>query len=423
MRVLIVGSAAREHALAWKIARSPRVTEVIAAPGNAGIVPIGRCFPDISDTDAAAIVALAKRESVDLAVVGPEAPLAAGVSDALREAGFRVFGPSRAAARLESSKQFSKDFMKRHGIPTAAYETFEDIDAATAYVRSQGGGCVVKADGLAAGKGVYMCPDPEKAALALREIMADRRFGASGDKVVIEEWMPGEEASYYAMTDGENIVTLAAAQDHKRALDGDQGENTGGMGAYSPAPVVTEAVEKRVLEEIVHPTIRGMAAEGCPYQGVLYVGLMIEDGAPRVVEFNVCFGDPEIQALVVRMDSDLVPLLEGVADGKLDPSEAVAWSDASVCVVMASGGYPRSYETGKPITGIEEAGSDDVVVFHAGTALADGGVETAGGRVLAVTARGESVREARDRAYAAVGTIHFDGAIWRKDIASRALDR
>jgi phosphoribosylamine--glycine ligase len=431
VRVLVVGSAGREHALAWKIARSPLVEEVVAAPGTGGMNDVARCFPDIAATDVDAVVELARSEGVDLVVVGPEGPLAAGVSDRLREAGFAVFGPSQAAARRESSKTFAKDFMQRHGIPTAAYASFADADEAISYieskgVESQGGASVVKADGLAAGKGVAMCETPADARRAIDEMMRDRRFGDSGDRIVIEEWMQGEEASYYAITDGVNIVTLVAAQDHKRALDGDQGENTGGMGAYSPAPVVTEAVEKRVLEEIVHPAIRGMAADGCPYQGVLYVGLMIDDaGNPRVVEFNVRFGDPETQCMMLQMESDLVPLLEGSARGNLDPSESVAWSDAAVCVVMASGGYPRAYETGKPITGLEDVESDpDVVVFHAGTRrTADGGFETSGGRVVGVTARGDSVREALDRAYVATGKIHFDGAFERRDIAQRALTR
>jgi phosphoribosylamine--glycine ligase len=425
VRVLIVGSGGREHALAWKIARSPRVREVVSAPGNAGMAQVGRCVPDVAAGDLDALTGLARRESVDLVVVGPEDPLAAGLADRLRAAGVRVFGPSRAAAQLESSKRFAKDFMRRHGIPTASYETFDDAAEAIAGADRMGGRCVVKADGLAAGKGVAMCEDPEAAAAAIREIMGERRFGAAGDRVVIEEWLPGEEASYYAITDGENVVTLAAAQDYKRALDGDRGENTGGMGAFSPVPVVSQAVEKRVLEEIVHPVIRGMAAEGHPYRGVLYVGLMIDaSGAPRVVEFNVRFGDPETQALVVRMESDLVPLLEGAADGALDASQSVLWGDAAVCVVMASGGYPRAYETGLRVTGVEQAVGDGVLVFHAGTARrSDGGLETTGGRVLGVTARGESVREARERAYAAVGKIHFEGAHWRRDIAIRALDR
>ena len=426
MRVLIVGSGGREHALAWKIARSPRVRDVLAAPGNAGMEDCARCFPEISGDDLNAVVELAARESVDLVVVGPEGPLAAGLSDRLREAGFAVFGPSQQAARLESSKEFAKDFMQRHAIPTAAYQSFGDVEAAVAYVKRLGGPCVVKADGLAAGKGVSMCGTPEAAEAAIHETMGDRRFGVAGARVVIEDWMQGEEASYLAITDGTNVVSLAASQDHKRALDGDRGENTGGMGAYAPAPVVTEAVEKRVLEEIVYPTIRGMAAEGCPYQGVLYVGLMIDaDAAPRVVEFNVRFGDPEIQALMVQMESDLLPLLEGVANGRLEASESVAWADAAVCVVIASEGYPRSYEKGKPITGLGAAVSDpNVVVFHAGTSrAADGGFVTAGGRVLGVTGRGESVREALERTYAACEAIHFDGAWCRKDIAKRGLDR
>ena len=426
MRVLIVGSGGREHALAWKIARSPRVSDVLVAPGNAGMEDCASCFPEVSGDDLNAVVELAARESVDLVVVGPEGPLAAGLSDRLREAGFAVFGPSQEAARLESSKEFAKDFMRRHAIPTAAYQSFGDVEAAVAHAKQLGGPCVVKADGLAAGKGVAMCETPEAAEVAIREAMADRRFGVAGARVVIEAWMQGEEASYLAITDGTNVVSLAASQDHKRALDGDRGENTGGMGAYAPAPVVTEAVEKRVLEEIVYPTIRGMAAEGCPYQGVLYVGLMIDaDAAPRVVEFNVRFGDPEIQALLVQMESDLFPLLEGVANGRLEASESVAWADAAVCVVVASEGYPRSYEKGKPISGLEAAAGDpNVVVFHAGTSrAADGGFVTAGGRVLGVTGRGESVREALERTYAACEAIHFDGAWCRKDIAKRGLDR
>lgn len=426
MKALVVGSAGREHALAWKIASSPLVDEVIAAPGNAGIEAVGRCFPEISATDADAIVALARAESVGLVIVGPEDPLAQGVSDRLRDAGFLVFGVSQAAAQLESSKSFAKEFMARQRIPTAAYQCFDDAEAAIAYAQDLAGPCVVKADGLAAGKGVFMCETPEDAAAAIGEIMGDRRFGKAGDRIVIEEWMRGEEASYYAITDGEKIVTLAVVQDHKRALDHDRGENTGGMGAYSPAPIVSEACEKRVLEEIVHPVIRGMREEGNLFQGVLFVGLMIDpEGAPRVVEFNVRFGDPETQALLVRMEGDLVPLLEGAARGKLEASYPISWGDAAVCVVMASAGYPRSYEKGKRITGIETAEAAGAAVFHAGTrTLADSpetGFETAGGRVLGVTARGKDVREARDRAYAAVEKIHFDGAFTRGDIASRAL--
>lgn len=426
MQVLVVGSAGREHALAWKIARSPRVSRVLAAPGNGGMHAVADCFPDVSADDQDGLVALAQRESVDLVVIGPEDPLGAGLADRLRAAGLAVFGPSREAAQLESSKAFAKDFMRRHSIPTAAYEHFDDPDAAVRYVRGLAGPCVVKADGLAAGKGVSMCETPADAERAVDEMMRQCRFGDAGASIVIEEWMRGEEASYYAICDGERYLTLAAAQDHKRVLDGDRGENTGGMGAYSPAPVLTDTVEKRVLEEIVHPTIRGMIADGRPFQGVLYVGLMIDDsGSPRVVEFNVRFGDPETQALLVRMESDLVPLLDGAARGSLDPSQAVDWGDAAVCVVMASAGYPRAVEKGKRIGGLDKFGQDpDVVVFHAGTTLSqDGALTTSGGRVLGVTARGAGVREARDRAYAAVAQIQFDGAHYRSDIASRALER
>ena len=311
MRVLVVGSGGREHALAWKIAQSPQVSQVLAAPGSSGMAQVAACFPDVAAGDLEAVVLLASRESVDLVVVGPEDPLAAGLVDRLQEAGILAFGPSAAAARLEGSKSWAKGFMRRHGIPTAGYEQFDDLEAAKAYVRELGGRCVVKADGLAAGKGVAMCSGPEEAIRALTEAMQDERFGSAGSRVVIEEWMDGEEASYHVIADGERIVALASSQDHKRALDGDEGENTGGMGAYSPAPVVTEAIEKRVLEEIVHPVIRGMAAEGAPFRGVLYVGLMIdEDRNPRVVEFNVRMGDPETEPLMVRMESDLVPLLE-----------------------------------------------------------------------------------------------------------------
>jgi phosphoribosylamine--glycine ligase len=424
MRVLVVGSGGREHALVWKIAQSPRVDRVLGAPGSAAIARLADCFPDVTGGVASELVALASKRAVDLVVIGPEAPLAAGVADGLREAGIAVFGPSAAAARLEASKADAKAFMARHAIPTAGFAVFDEIAAARDHVRLRGGGCVVKADGLAAGKGVAVCATTEEAERALDEIMVQRRFGDAGARVVVEELLEGEEASYYAITDGDCIVTLAAAQDHKRALDGDRGENTGGMGAYSPAPVLSAAVEKRVLEEIVHPTIRGMAAEGRPYTGVLYVGLMIDaQGAPRVVEYNVRFGDPETQPLVVRMEGDLVPLLDGAARGGLEGAAPLGWNDAAVCVVLASGGYPRRFEKGKPIEGLEAVEAlEDVVVFHAGTARReDGRFVTAGGRVLGVTARGATVSEARDRAYAAADRIHFDALHRRRDIAARAL--
>jgi len=428
MKVLIVGSGGREHALAWKVAQSPRVAEVLAAPGSAGMADVARCYPEVAAMDAPAIRALCEREGVSLVVVGPEDPLAAGLADRLRDAGIAVFGPSAEAAQLEASKTFSKEFMARHGIPTAEFAAFAALEPALAWVRDRGGRCVVKADGLAAGKGVAMCETPEAAEQALREAMEECRFGEAGAKVVIEEWLEGEEVSFYAITDGRNIVTLAAAQDHKRALDGDLGENTGGMGAYSPAPVCSPEVEAKILERVVRPLIDGMAAEGRPYQGVLYAGLMIDaEGDPSVVEFNVRFGDPETQPLMVRMEGDLVPLLEGSARGDLDADASLRWRDAAVCVVLASEGYPRSYPTGRRIDGLADlAGDPDVVVFHAGTSAvagASGSFETAGGRVLGVTARGPSVASARDRAYAAVSKLHFEGAHFRRDIASRALGR
>ena len=424
--MLIVGSGGREHALAWKIAQSPLVGSVLAAPGSAAIGRVAECHESVSAGDLPAIVALARAEAVDLVVVGPEDPLVAGLADRLREAGVAVFGPSGAAAQLEGSKSFAKDFMQRHGIPTAAYRSFGSLDEALVFVRVRNRPCVVKADGLAAGKGVAMCETVADAERALNEIMGERRFGEAGRSVVIEDWLRGEEASYYAISDGERVVTLAAAQDHKRALDGDQGENTGGMGAYSPAPVVSAEVERRIRERIVDPTIRGMAADGHPYVGVLFVGLMIDShGDPHVIEFNVRFGDPETQPLMLRMRGDLVPLLEGAARGMLDEALELTWGDAAVCVVLASAGYPRSYQKGKPIEGLDRAERDErVVVFHSGTrARADGGFETNGGRVLGVTARGATVKEARDRAYAAVDQIRFEGVMLRRDIASRALER
>jgi phosphoribosylamine---glycine ligase len=424
MNVLILGSGGREHALAWKIAQSSRVARVLVAPGSAGMERVATCVPEVAAGDADAVLALATRERVDLVVVGPEDPLAAGIADRLRAGGFAVFGPSAAAAELEASKAFAKAFMRRHAIPTAAFAVFDDLAAARAHVRERGGPCVVKADGLAAGKGVAMCATPDEAERALVECMGDLRFGAAGTRVVVEEWLQGQEVSYYAIADGAHVVPLTGAQDHKRALDGDRGENTGGMGAYSPAPVFTAAVEKRVLEEIVHPAIRGMAAEGRPFQGVLFVGLMIDAaGTPKVVEFNVRFGDPETQPLVLRLDGDLVPLLDAAARGRLDEVGAPEWHGAAVCVVLASGGYPRAYETGRPITGIEDAERDpEVLVFHAGTKRdAAGRYVTAGGRVLGVTARGATVEEAQRRAYAACDRIAFEGRHLRRDVAARAV--
>jgi phosphoribosylamine--glycine ligase len=427
MRVLVIGSGGREHALVWKIAQSPALTHLYAAPGSVGMSGLATCFPDVGVNDTPAIVKLCQGESIDLVVVGPEDPLANGLADTLRDAGFAVFGPSAYAAQLEGSKRFSKEFMQRHQIPTADFQAFSDLEAANTYVRELAGPCVVKADGLAAGKGVVVCEgdDATQMALdALQEIMGDRRFGAAGAEVVIEELLLGEELSFYAISDGERIVNLTGAQDHKRALDGDQGENTGGMGAYSPAPVLSAEVEQRIVEEVVEPTITGMREVGHPFVGVLFVGLMItEDGTPKVIEFNVRFGDPETQPLMVRLESDFLPVLADAASGSLSEDTKLSWGEAAVCVVLASAGYPRSYETGKLITGIEDAESDDAVtVFQAGTKpAADGSVQTSGGRVLGVTARGASVRQARDHAYAAASKIHFEGVQLRRDIAHRAL--
>ncbi len=427
MKVLVVGSGGREHALVWKIAQSPQLTGLHVAPGSAALAELAVCHPETKATDLDGILALAKREAIDLVVVGPEDPLAAGIADRLREANVATFGPSADAAQLEGSKAFAKDFMHRHEIPTAAYAVFDDSADAHEYIDALARPCVVKADGLAAGKGVAMCSDAASAHTAIDEMMSSRRFGDAGDRIVVEEWLRGEEASYYAITDGERIVTLAAAQDHKRALDGDEGENTGGMGAYSPPPIVSEAVEKKILERVVYPTIRGMAKEGHPYQGVLYVGLMIDrTGDPFVIEFNVRFGDPETQPLLVRMQADLLPILDASARGTLDEATAIDWGEAAVCVVLASGGYPRSYQTGREILGLDDLKDEEsIVVFHAGTRRGESGsgFETAGGRVLGITARGRTVAEARERAYRAVERVSFDGMHFRRDIASRALER
>jgi len=425
LRVLVVGSGGREHALCWKLAQSPELGALLAAPGSDAIGELATCFGEVGAGDVDALVTLARAESVDLVVVGPEDPLVAGLADRLAEADIACFGPSAAASRLEGSKAFAKDFMQRHGIPTAGHAVFEDLEAARAHVRAQGGPCVVKADGLAAGKGVTVCETPEQALAALDEAMSGRRFGEAGDTVVIEERLLGEEASYYALCDGEHVVPLAPAQDHKRALDGDRGENTGGMGAYVPAPVVDEAVEKKILERVVHPALAGCAADGMPYRGVLFVGLMVDAaGEPQVIEFNVRFGDPETQPLLLQMESDLLPLLEAAATGGLDRLPPPATRGHAVCVVLASEGYPRSYPKGRPIRGLEAAAADpDTVVFHAGTKRAGAGFETAGGRVLGVTSRGDSVDQARARAYAAVEKISFDGAQHRSDIAFRAIAR
>jgi phosphoribosylamine--glycine ligase len=425
MRVLIVGSGGREHALAWKLAQSPRLGALFAAPGSDGIARVASCLPGVDALDADALIAAASAQRVDLVVIGPEDPLAAGASDRLRAAGFAVFGPSAAAAQLEASKSFARAFMARHRIPHPRFEACSDLASAERAIRARGGKCVVKADGLAAGKGVAVCASEAEALAALGEMMGARRFGAAGARVVVEDVLTGAEASYLVVTDGARVVPFAPAQDHTRALDGDRGENTGGMGAYAPAPLVDEAVEKRVLEEIVHPTLRGMRAEGAPFAGVLYVGLMIDaNGAPSVVEFNCRFGDPETQVHVAQMDGDLLPLLEGAAHGRIDESLRARGEGAAVCVVLASGGYPREFAKGKVITGLEVAERlPGVVVFHAGTTRRGDSFVTSGGRVLGVTARAATFAEARERAYAAADRIAFDGMQLRRDIGARALGR
>ncbi len=423
MKVLLVGGGGREHALAWKLAQSEHLGALVAAPGNPGIAALADCAP-VKDGAVDELVALARRERPDLVVVGPELPLALGLADRLRAAGISVFGPSQAAARIESSKVFAKDLMARHGIPTAAFRVFTRAEAARAYCRELGAPVVVKTDGLAAGKGAIVCASLDEADRAVALCLEDGAFGEAGRTVVVEEFMTGEEASFFALSDGVSALPFGAAQDHKTVWDGDRGPNTGGMGAYSPAPVFDAEVQERAMAEIVRPTIAALAKEGCPYQGVLYVGLMITSAGPRVVEFNCRFGDPECQAILPRLDQDLLPLLEAVAAGRGLPA-SLAWRrEASVCVVAASGGYPGPYDTGVTITGVEEAGRlAGVTVFHAGTARRDGVLVTAGGRVLGVQALGGDIAGAIARAYAAMDRIAFPGMHARRDIGRRAVGR
>lgn len=424
MNVLVVGGGGREHALAWKIAQSPRVAKVFVAPGNAGTA-LERGLHNVANAAIPDLVDFARAEQVGLTVVGPEAPLAAGIVDAFRAAGLRVFGPTRAAARLESSKDFAKAFMARHGIPTAAYQTFSDAAAAHAYVDQRGAPIVVKADGLAAGKGVVVATDVGEAHEAIDALLLAERVGIQhnegGARVVIEDFLVGEEASFIVMADGRHVLPLASSQDHKRLGDDDRGPNTGGMGAYSPAPVVTPTVHARIMREIILPTVNGMAADGIPYTGFLYAGVMIDaEGVPRTLEFNCRLGDPEAQPIMLRLKSDLVELLEQAIEGTLERS-AVEWDRrAALGVVLAAAGYPGSPRQGDVISGLDSVAAD-CKLFHAGTALSANGPVTAGGRVLCVTALGETIRQAQRFAYAAVAGIHFDGMQYRKDIGNRAL--
>lgn len=425
MRILLIGGGGREHALAWKLAQSDKVEKIFAAPGNPGIAMLKKCSCiDLKLDDLEKVADYAEEESIDLTVVGPEATLVAGIADVFKRRGLPVFGPSKAAAQLEGSKAFSKELMAKYNIPTAFFKICEDMETAKAYVKEKGAPIVVKADGLAAGKGVVVAMTEEEALEAIEEMMGDHKFGNAGARVVLEEYMEGEEASLLAFTDGKTVVPMLAAQDHKRIFDNDQGPNTGGMGTYAPAPVMTDILRLKATERILKPVVAAMAKEGTPYQGCLYAGLMIKDDVIKVVEFNCRFGDPETQVVLPLLESDLAEIMLACATGTLDQAD-VAWSDkAAVCVVMASGGYPESYEIGKVITGLAEADAqENTVVFHAGTKNAAGSIVTAGGRVLGVTAVDDNIRAARDRAYAAVENIKFDGAFYRKDIAWRALKR
>ena len=425
MKVLIIGGGGREHALAWKAAQSSGVEQVFVAPGNAGTTREPKVEnAAIAVDNIAGLVEFAKTNAIGLTIVGPEIPLVLGVVDAFRAAGLRCFGPTQSAAQLEGSKAFTKDFLARHQIPTADYQNFTEIDPALAYVRKMGAPIVIKADGLAAGKGVIVAMTLTEAEEAIRDMLSGNAFGNAGSRVVIEEFLDGEEASFIVMVDGKNILPMATSQDHKRVGDGDSGPNTGGMGAYSPAPVVTHAVHDRVMRDIIEPTVRGMAAEGNPYIGFLYAGLMIDaSGAPKVIEYNCRFGDPETQPIMMRLKSDLVALCNSALDGKLDQA-TVEWDDrAALGVVLAAAGYPGDYPKGDVINDLDDADSTDAKIFHAGTASKEGNVVTAGGRVLCAVGLGHSVSEAQTNAYALCKKISWNGMFYRHDIGYRAVAR
>src|SRR5690554_6452192 len=425
MNILIIGNGGREHALAWKVAQDPRVQKVFIAPGNAGSATEAKCENVAIDVLAIDQLAdFAEQNNVALTIVGPEAPLVAGVVDTFRLRNLDIYGPTAAAAQLEGSKAFTKDFLARHNIPTGRYANFTEVEPALAYLREQGAPIVIKADGLAAGKGVIVAMTLAEAEAAVIDMLAGNAFGDAGSRVVIEEFLDGEEASFIVMVDGENVLPMATSQDHKRVGDGDTGPNTGGMGAYSPAPVVTPEVHKRIMDEVIYPTVRGMAAEGHPYKGFLYAGLMIDPkGAPKVIEFNCRFGDPETQPILLRMKSDIVALCQAAIDGKLDQCSSDWDERAAVGIVLAAGGYPGSYNKGDAISGLPETETEGEKAFHAGTALKDGQVVTSGGRVLCATALGNTVTEAQSRAYTLAKAISWDGAFYRSDIAYRAIAR
>ncbi|VAW74095.1 Phosphoribosylamine--glycine ligase [hydrothermal vent metagenome] len=425
MKVLVIGGGGREHALAWKAAQSERVDTVYVAPGNAGTAQEpGLQNVAVGAEDIDTLLAFAKDNAVGLTIVGPEVPLVAGVVDRFRDAGLRIFGPGAAAAELEGSKAFTKNFLARHNIPTAAYGNFTDLDEAIAYIKAQGAPIVVKADGLAAGKGVILAQTEDEAIAACRDMLAGNAFGEAGHRVVVEEFLIGEEASFIVMVDGEQVLPLATSQDHKARDEGDTGPNTGGMGAYSPAPVVDDAMHQRIMDEVIFPTVRGMTADGKPYTGFLYAGIMIApDGTPKVLEYNVRFGDPETQPIMLRLQSDLVTLCEAALDGKLDSVSADWDPRASLGVVLAAGGYPAAYGKGEEILGLDSDFGEGVKVFHAGTALDNDKVVTSGGRVLCVCALGNDVAEAQRRAYQAVDRINWKGMYCRRDIGHRAINR
>jgi phosphoribosylamine--glycine ligase len=423
MKVLVIGGGGREHALVWKLSQSPRVDKIFCAPGNAGISEIAECV-DIKGDDIDALLDFVKYEWIDLTVVGPEVPLTAGVVDAFVKEERRIFGPDAQGARLEGSKIFAKDFMRKYGIPTAEYKTFSSYLDAEEYVRLKGAPIVVKADGLAAGKGVILAESVDEAVDSLKLIMKDKAFGDAGDKVVVEQCLRGEEASFMILTDGKTVVPLATSQDHKQIFDDDKGPNTGGMGAYSPAPVVTESLQRDIMKSVINPMLKGLSRERINYRGVIYVGLMICEGKPYVLEFNCRFGDPEAQPILTRLESDLFELLKTAAEGKLK-DEKVFWKeDASVCVVLSSKGYPGSYEKGKAIKGLDAfKNSKDVFVFHAGTTIKNGEIVTSGGRVLGVTALGKDIKAAQENVYSATKKITFEGMHYRTDIANKAIKK
>lgn len=422
MKVLVVGSGGREHALVWKLQQSPSVEKVYCAPGNAGIAQMAECVP-IGVNDFAALIAFAKQENIELTVIGPEDPLLAGIVDAFEEAGLKVFGPNRLAAMMEGSKKFAKDLMLKYGIPTGGYQSFTDYEQARAYVREQGAPIVIKADGLAAGKGVVVAMTLEEAEEALHSMMVEDTFAGAGARVVVEEYLTGEEMTILSFVDGETVIPMVPSQDHKPVFDDDKGPNTGGMGTYSPVPHMDAAIVQQAIDTIVLPTAKAMVQEGISFRGILYTGLMMTEQGPKVIEYNARFGDPETQVVLPRLASDLAEIFLAVAEGRLAEMEEVKWKDdAAVCVIMASEGYPGSYPKGCVITGLPEQ-TEDVIVFHAGTAEKDGQIVTSGGRVLGITALGSDLHEAKRKAYETIKGISFAGAHYRTDIAAKALRR